>query len=66
MDRYFLYNTDAFEKIREIPNSSIDLILTDPPYNLGVYSTGNMKFTWRKEINNDLAKWDQKELIRKI
>src|SRR5215469_7626909 len=59
MDNYSLHNTDAFEKIKEIPDSSIDLILTDPPYNLGSYSTGNMKFTWRKEINNDLAEWDK-------
>ena len=61
MERCYLYNTDAFKQLKNIPDSSIDLILTDPPYNLGVYSTGNMKFTWRKEINNDLAEWDQKE-----
>ncbi|MCL2244031.1 MAG: site-specific DNA-methyltransferase [Treponema sp.] len=59
MDSCFLYNADAYVKIKEIPGSSIDLILTDPPYNLGVYSTGNMKFSWRKEINNDLAQWDK-------
>ena len=61
MDRYSLYNDDAFSKLKEITDSSVDLILTDPPYNLGVYSTGNMKFSWRKEINNDLAEWDQSE-----
>jgi site-specific DNA-methyltransferase (adenine-specific)/modification methylase len=61
MGRHFLYRADAFERIKEMPDSSIDLILTDPPYNLGTYSTGNMKFTWRKEINNNLAEWDRKE-----
>ena len=66
MDNCFLYNTDAFVKIKEIPDSSIDLILTDPPYNLGAYSTGNMKFAWRKEINNDLAEWDQKDFCPSI
>ncbi|MDR3358989.1 MAG: site-specific DNA-methyltransferase [Desulfovibrio sp.] len=60
MEKNFLHNADTFEKIKEIPTSSIDLILTDPPYNLGAYSTGNMKFAWRKEINNDLAEWDKK------
>lgn len=54
-----LIEGDAFQKIKEIPNSSIDLILTDPPYNLSEYSTGNMKFDWRNEINNDVAKWDK-------
>jgi site-specific DNA-methyltransferase (adenine-specific)/modification methylase len=61
MERCSLYNADAFTKLKEIPDSSIDLILTDPPYNLGAYSTGNMKFSWRKEINNDLAEWDKGE-----
>jgi site-specific DNA-methyltransferase (adenine-specific)/modification methylase len=59
MERYSIFNADAFIKLKEIPDSSIDLILTDPPYNLASYSTGNMKFSWRKEINNDLAQWDK-------
>ncbi len=45
--------------IRELPDNSVDLLLTDPPYNLSPYSTGNMSFSWRKTINNDLAEWDQ-------
>ena len=47
--------------IKEIPDQLIDLILTDPPYNLSAYSTGNMDFSWRKTINNDLAEWDTTE-----
>ena len=39
----------------------MDLILTDPPYNLGLYSTGNIKIGWREDINNDLAEWDTVE-----
>lgn len=50
---------DAFALIKEVPDSSVDLILTDPPYNIGSYSTGNIKFTTRKEMNNDIAHWDQ-------
>ncbi len=50
---------DYFAYIRQIPDASVDLILTDPPYNLSQYSTGNLKFNWRKDINNDLAPWDQ-------
>lgn len=49
---------DSFQKMKEIPDSSVDLILCDPPYNLSEYSTGNMKFDWRAEINNDVATWD--------
>ena len=57
-----LIHGDCFSKMRELPNNSIDLILSDPPYNLANYSTGNMKFDWRAEINNDVAEWDEKPL----
>ncbi len=49
---------NSFELIKQVETASIDLILTDPPYNLSPYSTGNIKAPWRKEINNDLAEWD--------
>lgn len=57
-----LINGDCLEKMKEIPNKSIDLILCDPPYNLANYSTGNMKFDWRSDINNNIATWDEKPL----
>lgn len=50
---------DCFEKMKDIPDKSIDLILCDPPYNLANYSTGNMNFEWRSEVNNDIAEWDK-------
>src|SRR5579883_644290 len=49
---------DSSACIKQIPDHSIDLILTDPPYNLGRYSTGNIKMSWRKDFNNDVAEWD--------
>lgn len=49
---------DSRDLIRHVPDNSVDLILTDPPYNLGMYSTGNMRFSWRPTINNDIADWD--------
>lgn len=52
---------DSFKEIKKISDHSIDLILTDPPYNLGMYSTGNIKMNWRKDFNNDVAKWDKLE-----
>lgn len=57
--KFKLYLGDSHGLIREIPTSSVDLILTDPPYNLSPYSTGNIEFTWRKGLNNDLADWDK-------
>ncbi|MBN2383175.1 site-specific DNA-methyltransferase [bacterium] len=55
---YILGNGDARDLIKGIEDHSIDLILTDPPYNLHNYSTGNIKMSWRKDFNNDLAEWD--------
>ena len=60
---YQLHLADSYEHIKTIPDSSVDLILTDPPYNLSPYSTGNIKLSWRKELNNDLAEWDKKEFV---
>ncbi|MCL4458882.1 MAG: site-specific DNA-methyltransferase [Chloroflexi bacterium] len=60
-ENYKLHLGDSYKIIKEIPSVSIDLILTDPPYNLSPYSTGNIKLSWRKEINNDLAEWDKAE-----
>lgn len=59
-DNLSLINADSYVCLKELPENSIDLILTDPPYNLGKYSTGNMKFEWRADINNDLAEWDHR------
>lgn len=53
-----IINDDCFKIFKEIPDNSIDLILTDPPYNLAHYSTGNLSFNWRTDINNDIAEWD--------
>ncbi len=58
MSTYNLILGDSSEHIKNIPGQSIDLILTDPPYNLGRYSTGNIKMSWRKDFNNDVAEWD--------
>lgn len=49
---------DSKEVIKRIPDNSIDFILTDPPYNIGKHSTGNIPLPGRSAINNDLADWD--------
>lgn len=58
LEKYLLLNNDCFSILKQIPDNSIDLILTDPPYNLAQYSTGNLQFAWRSDRNNDLAEWD--------
>ena len=39
---YDLRYGDCFKLLDDIPNKSVDLILTDPPYNIAKYSTGNI------------------------
>lgn len=55
---YTIQQGDSRNHITTLPPASVDLILTDPPYNLNPYSTGNIALSWRSEINNDLAAWD--------
>jgi len=49
---------DALELLKKIPSKSIDLVLTDPPYDIRKYSTGNIFLPGRKPLNNDIAEWD--------
>ena len=53
-----LLRADSRDVIKRIPDNSIDFILTDPPYNLGRHSTGNIPLPKRSAINNDVAEWD--------
>ena len=53
-----LKNEDCLNTIKEIPDKSIDLILTDPPYNIAKYSTGNIELPGREALNNNIADWD--------
>ena len=58
-NNYNIKQGDSFQLMKEIEDHSVDLILTDPPYNLSAHSTGNIKMSWRKELNNDLEEWDK-------
>lgn len=49
---------DSKDVIKRIPDNSIDFIFTDPPYNLGQHSTGNIPLPGRSAMNNDVAAWD--------
>ena len=50
---------DSRELLKLIPDNSVDLILTDPPYNLAQHSTGNINLPNRSALNNDIAPWDK-------
>lgn len=57
-----LYCGDCLEYISTIKDHSIDMILTDPPYNIAQYSTGNIPLPGRTAVNNDLGEWDLPQL----
>ena len=62
MGEYSIHNTDCFEFLKTMPDNSVDLILTDPPYNIAQYSTGNINLPGREALNNDIAEWDTVDL----
>lgn len=59
---YDLRLGNCLNLLNDIPDKSIDLILTDPPYNIAKYSTGNIHLPNRSSINNDLGEWDKIEI----
>lgn len=56
---YKLFNEDCNELMKRMPSQSVDLILTDPPYNISQYSTGNIPREGKSTLNNDIADWDK-------
>ena len=66
-----IYYMDAIEFLKQVPDDSVDLIITDPPYNWShknkidriAFKKGSIKR--RKSINMDFGEWDyqnEKEL----
>ena len=55
---YKLFNENNLDFMKRLPDSSIDLILTDPPYNLTPFSRGNIYLNNGKTIHNNIAEWD--------
>jgi site-specific DNA-methyltransferase (adenine-specific)/modification methylase len=53
-----LLHGDSKTLIKRIPNNYVDFLLTDPPYNIGKHSTGNIPLPGRTPMNNDIADWD--------
>ncbi len=49
---------DSRNLIKKVPDNFVDFIFTDPPYNIGAHSTGNIPLAGRTPMNNDIAAWD--------
>lgn len=58
-NNYRIFNRDSLEFIKTMRSNSVDFIFTDPPYNISQYSTGNIQFNHRSDINNNIADWDR-------
>lgn len=55
MNRVTLYQGDCLEVMKQLPDESVDLIITSPPYNLGkTHHTGNNRFKSYSEYNDDM------------
>ncbi|UTD02956.1 site-specific DNA-methyltransferase [Treponema socranskii subsp. buccale] len=54
----YLKKGNSKKLIKQVPDKSIDFLLTDPPYNIGKHSTGNIPLPGRTPMNNDVADWD--------
>ena len=49
-----IYNIDVLEGLRKLPDNSIDLIITSPPYNKGYYTKNRRVdvYTVGKKVRN--------------
>jgi len=63
-----IYCMDAIEFLRKIPDNFVDLILTDPPYNISKLNDKRDRsklnspiMRRKKEINYDFGEWDNME-----
>lgn len=63
-ERTLLLNGDCVECMKAIPESSISLLLTDPPYNLGLFMKGRGTNMGKLRENHfAISGWDQLETI---
>lgn len=47
----YIDNIDCLEGLKEIPDNSVDLIVTDPPYGIGIKSQGSDSGTKKSKLN---------------
>ena len=66
-----IYNEDCLETMKRMPDKSIDLILTDPPYGIGISKTGlvggsDSKSKLAKLKQYTASDWDAKIPSREV
>ena len=52
-----LYNGDCLKVLKEIPNNSVDLVVTDPPYNISG-TASNIELHGKGVNISEFGKWD--------
>lgn len=61
-----LYNLDCLDFLKSIPDNSVDLVLTDPPYLIsrktGFLASKGEKTIERFKMSYEFGEWDQKQL----
>lgn len=65
METNKIYQIDAYEGMQELDDNSVDLVLTDPPYNLGEleWDYKDNYEEWIKRIFNSLQKVSRQQVI---
>src|SRR5260370_39195953 len=53
-----LLSGDARELLRDVPDQSVDLICTDPPYNLAPYSRATFRWGGAPTFTTAFGRWD--------
>lgn len=61
-EQFSLMNSNNLDVFPELESGSFDAIITDPPYNISKYSTGDIKIRGRSSINNGIGAWDKEEI----
>lgn len=64
---HYIYFADSVRELARVPDQSVDLVLTDPPYGQD-YSTGRQKHTVRRttRIPNDAGELDLDRLMAEL
>ena len=62
MNKINLLHGDCLELMKDIPDGSVDLIITSPPYNLGnTHHTGGKRFKPYGKYNDDMKELDYQD-----
>jgi site-specific DNA-methyltransferase (adenine-specific) len=56
METNIIYNKDCIEGMKELPDESIDLVITDPPYGIS-YQSNYKQVKFKKLQNDDNLNW---------